>query len=247
MTVSFIERRLADVPAHDDWLGPAERDVVSGLTMERRRAQWRLGRWTAKQALLRATPGLSRRLPDLEIRAADDGAPEAFLRSRPLRWTLSISHRDDRGMCALAPVHRAIGCDVERIEPRSEAFVADVFTDRERARLPSAGHVRWSMVAAQWSAKESLLKTLRVGLRRDTRSVVVRSIEAPADGWGALEIEDRDSGRRWPGWWRPADDHVLSVVGSSLAGGPPDRLVGQVTASTPWAAWANTNAAAPTT
>ncbi|MCA9705002.1 MAG: 4'-phosphopantetheinyl transferase superfamily protein [Myxococcales bacterium] len=221
MTVSFLEQRLADVPGDDDWLGPAEREVLRGLTVAKRRAQWRLGRWTAKQALVSATPGLPRRGTALEIRAADDGAPQAFVGSRPLRWALSLSHRDDRGVCALAPAHRAVGCDLERIEPRSEAFVADVFTEAERARLPAEGRARWRLVAAQWSAKESLLKALRVGLRRDTRSVAVCSIEPPnAEGWGPLQVEDHASGRRWPGWWRPTDDHVLTVVGSSLARRP---------------------------
>lgn len=221
MSVSFLEQRLADVPVDDDWLGPAEREVVRGLRVDRRRAQWRLGRWTAKQALMRATPGLPRRGAEIEIRAADDGAPLAFLRSHRLRWALSLSHREDRGVCALAPAHRPVGCDLERIEARSEAFVADVFTAPERARLPASGRARWRLVAAQWSAKESLLKALRVGLRRDTRSVAVRSILPPgADGWGPLLVEDHASGRRWPGWWRPTDDYVLTVVGSSLAQRP---------------------------
>ena len=39
-----------EVPADDEWLTGAEHDVLAGLTMAKRRADWRLGRWTAKDA-----------------------------------------------------------------------------------------------------------------------------------------------------------------------------------------------------
>ena len=50
MAPRWLTACAADVPAGDAWLSAAERHVQSGLRIEKRRADWRLGRWTAKQA-----------------------------------------------------------------------------------------------------------------------------------------------------------------------------------------------------
>ena len=62
-----------------------------------------------------------------------------------------------------------------------------------------------------WSAKESALKVLQIGLRRDTRSVEVAIGAAEAvstdedghgqDGWAPLEVRPAEGGVL-PGWWR---------------------------------------------
>jgi phosphopantetheinyl transferase len=82
----------------------------------------------------------------------------AFLRKPPL--------------CAVAPPSAEVGCDLETVEPRSPAFLADYFTDAEPnlvARTPAA--MRDRVLTLLWSAKESALKALGSGLRLDTRSV----------------------------------------------------------------------------
>jgi 4'-phosphopantetheinyl transferase len=67
-----------------------------------------------------------------------------------------------------------LGCDVEVVEPRSDAFVADYFTSEEQAMIRQAPDpVRFALIALIWSAKESALKALSTGLRSDTRSVSV--------------------------------------------------------------------------
>ena len=60
----------------DHWLTGDERAVLAGLAVAKRRADWRLGRWTAKALLstvLGAPPAR------VTVAAADDGAPEAFV------------------------------------------------------------------------------------------------------------------------------------------------------------------------
>ena len=49
--VVWLQRRLHDVPAGDEWLSARELDVQARLLVPKRRADWRLGRWTAKAAL----------------------------------------------------------------------------------------------------------------------------------------------------------------------------------------------------
>ena len=67
-----------------------------------------------------------------------------------------------------------MGCDLEMIEPRSDAFVADYFTVEEQALVARASAAdRSRLLALLWSAKESALKALRAGLRLDTRCVIV--------------------------------------------------------------------------
>src|SRR2546421_626349 len=70
-----------------------------------------------------------------------------------------------------------------------------------------------------WSAKESALKVLRTGLRRDTRSVAVSLTAASGAAGGGAE-----GGGWWPlavrcgpgpaiqGWWRRDGEFVLTVA-----------------------------------
>lgn len=159
-------------------------------------------------------------LARLEIRAASDGAPEAFLDGSTLPVSISLTHSGDRALCALAPERAALGCDLERIEPRSAAFVETFFTADEldlyrKAREPE----RPLMATLIWSAKECALKLLRQGLRVDTRSVeVLLHLRLDAD-WQPLEIRQADTGRVFNGWWRAAGSFV-----TTFAADPAPRL-----------------------
>jgi phosphopantetheinyl transferase len=68
-----------------------------------------------------------------------------------------------------------LGCDLELIEARSDSFIADYFTEYEQTIIAQGrGDQRDQLVTTLWSAKESALKALQVGLRVDTRSVQIR-------------------------------------------------------------------------
>ena len=73
------------------------------------------------------------------------------------------------------------------------AFVADYFTPAEQALAHRAPSERdWQRVTNLiWSAKESALKVLRTGLRRDTRSVEVTLGDGDGDDWVPLTVEER--------------------------------------------------------
>ena len=107
------------------------------MHVAKRRSDWRLGRWAAKHALA-AYVGCASRLAGVEIRAAESGAPEVFLDGHPAPLTLSLSHAAGRGLCAIAAAGVALGCDLERIESRSRAFVVDYFTDDEQRVIAAA-------------------------------------------------------------------------------------------------------------
>jgi 4'-phosphopantetheinyl transferase len=229
MEVFWLEQRQADVPGDDVWLGPGERERLATLRVPKRREDWRLGRWTAKHAVA-AYLGLAADVPSLaaiEIRPADSGAPEIFLAEQPGPVSISITHREGRAVCAAGPNTAAIGCDLELIEPRSEAFVSDYFTSREQELVAqSVQDDRFVTAALLWSAKESTLKALREGLRIDTRQVEVELQRdaagcASTDGWHPLLTSYEQ--QPFHGWWRRDGEFVLTLI-SEPASSPPTRL-----------------------
>ncbi len=63
-----------------------------------------------------------------------------------------------------------------------------------------------------WSAKESALKVLRTGLRRDTRSVevTVDDLTPPEHTWSPLSVRTAE-GTVFAGYWRPSGSFLLTV------------------------------------
>ena len=220
----WLEQTESDVPVENDWLSENEADSLSKLRFAKRRADWRLGRWTAKRALslylnVPAHPGVFK---EMEIRPALTGAPEAFFASRPAQVTISLSHRAGIATCAVAMSGVEMGCDLEMIEPRSDAFVADYFTPDEQALVArSSAADRPRLLALLWSAKESALKALHAGLRLDTRSVVVSPFAEPFDlnCWSPLQVR-YTGGQDFRGWWQLSGSMVRTVVATPPPGSP---------------------------
>ncbi len=180
MKVYWLERAASDVPSDNNWLSPSELARLEGMRIPKRRADWRLGRWTAKNAvaayLKLACDSIA--LSGIEIRSKDSGAPEVFLANEVAAVSISLSHRSEVAACAIAPSGTRLGFDLEVIEPRSQAFLEDYFTADEQQLIASASSTdRDKVVNLFWSAKESALKALDVGLRLDTRRVSVSSME----------------------------------------------------------------------
>jgi 4'-phosphopantetheinyl transferase len=228
--VRWLLLARADLPFGEAWLAPAERDRLAGLHVPKRRAEWLLGRWTAKQAVLASLPQ-ALAAADVEIRAAHDGAPEVLLEGRPAPLAVSLSHRAGLALCTVAPAGTALGCDIELVEPRSDAFVTDYLTAAERGLVERAGPSRGALaVTLVWSAKESALKALRAGLRLDTRDVVVAlgqeeppAVSVPPGQWWPLAVGYPAGGRALAGWWRWDAEWVTTVVAAPPPA-PPERL-----------------------
>lgn len=207
---------LDEVPEGLAWLGPGETRYLATLTRTKRRSEWLLGRWAAKQTLHRA-PGIPvdlQDLSDLEILPNQDGAPRIFLRGQLLPISISLSHRAGAGFCAISS-RGSVGCDLEWIETRSDGFIDDYFTSSERVLIESGGEDSRSLLAnGFWSAKESVLKVLGLGLSVDTRTLTIedKSDLPLARDWGAFRIRNRSGGRRFHGWWRVQDRWVLTVA-----------------------------------
>ncbi len=220
--VHWLLQHASDVVATDEWLSPTEREAMSPRWVPKRRRDWRLGRWTAKRALARAgvrgvVESDVRSWACVSIRADESGMPRAFVADTSCGWNVSLSHSGEFGLCAIAEQCCVIGCDLEMIGRRGEEFVIDYFTAAERAsvdRLDTAGE-RSRVVTVIWSAKESALKALGVGLRMDTRDVQVGldTVVARPTGeaiWHPMVVCAPD--RRFNGWWRVDADRVTTIV-----------------------------------
>ena len=241
MDVYWLEQTEAEVPSESDWLSASEATRLDGMRFAKRHADWRLGRWTGKRALAIywKLPSHPRALADIEVRPAASGAPEVFVANKPVPITISLSHRAGVASCAIAPSNAELGCDLELIETRSDAFIADYFTNREQALIErTCASDRPRLLALLWSAKESTLKALRTGLRIDTRSVIVHPgrpaqpvdedhAEDPSfalqsdslNSWRPLHVV-YEGGKTFYGWWQITGDLVRTVVASPSPGPP---------------------------
>ena len=207
------------------FLAASERQKLATLRFRKRREEWLLGRWTAK-SLVQSIPAYQRySLDEIEIRNNPEGAPRFFLPGEAAPPDcLTISHRDRFALCALVPgADLHLGADLEIVEPHTAAFVADYFTAEEQ-RLVSAcpAEARETIICLVWSAKESMLKALGVGLRWDTRQVEIREITtletgiSKAGGWHPLQVRDATrNDRQWAAWWQRRGPLILTMAGFS--------------------------------
>lgn len=202
------------------------------MRFPKRRRDWLLGRWTAKNLLRQVDPacaGLT--LADITVKNEPAGAPYLLIQAGQ-RWpgSLSLSHRDDLAVCAMTLLPgRTVGIDLEKVESRTEEFILDYFTPAEIERIAACApeqHERW--VALTWSIKEALLKLAGIGLRLDTRKIeLVRAAgfdEANVTGWQPAEVSSPEL--PWTGdlttWWQPfGDGYVLTLA----AAGAPEEIV----------------------
>jgi len=229
MNVYWCGKAESEVPPENDWLSVDELARLNRLRFPKRRCDWRLGRWTAKcgVASYLNLPPERQLLAGIEIVPASSGAPEVYIAGQPAAVTISLSHRDGRAACAVAPCGAQLGCDLEVIEPRSDAFTADYFTDEERRVIAHASPAdRAWLVNLLWSAKESTLKAWHEGLRLDTRELRVRLEGSSArNGWNALKVFG-PGGQVFHGWWQRTADILGTLVANPLPE-PPIRSVGQ--------------------
>ena len=207
-----------------DWLSPAERARADSMRIDRRRRDFLLGRFAARRALsawLQDPADWPLNLGDwttskvLEKRAASDGAPEALLDSEKIPATLSISHRAGRALCAVAGPEIALGADLERIEPRSQGFLGDFFTQAELDLVCNGKPDNRDLIANLiWSAKECAAKGLRLGLRLETRLLSVELLDGvPLHGWRPFKV--RTAQCLFWGYWTPISDMVLAIAANA--------------------------------
>lgn len=223
-TIRFLMARAVEVPMDALWLAREELAVLERFRFEKRRRDWLLGRWTAKRAV-RAVLFPDAPLEQIAIHGRSDGGPQILFAGETIAIPLSLSHSGDRAIAALGIGPMRIGCDLERVEPRDPSFAETFFTASERSRISQiSADMRDRFVTAVWSAKESALKALREGLRRDTREV---EIDLPAydrgAAWSPVTAQLAGAQAAFSGWTSFDEGFVLTFL--SAPGAPiPTRI-----------------------
>jgi 4'-phosphopantetheinyl transferase len=223
-----------EIPTTRTWLTPDEADRAAGLRFTKRRSEYLLRRWVCKQAVAAAT-GMPSDLPSLariDVANHPTGAPFVRVDGAPLSVDVSLSDRAGWAVALVGEPHGGVGCDLELVEPRSAGFVADFLTTLEQEYVASRpDEARDAAANLLWSAKESALKVLQTGLRRDTRSVEVTVMgledsdgDVSATGWARLEIRTAEGGAM-RGWWRREGVFLVTVASASPLS-EPTTLVG---------------------
>jgi 4'-phosphopantetheinyl transferase len=236
--IHWLSQDLADLPPSLTWLSAVERQRLDGLSVEKRRRDFLLGRWTAKQLVAAVLWPVTPPQTELSVRAAADGAPEAFIGERTLPLSLSISHSAGRALAVVRIISTdiersmaassafSVGADIEHIEPRSQLLVDDFFTPQESAQVASSLPAdRDRLITVLWSAKESVLKALRCGLREDPRHLHVQ-VEAPlaaADtDWHPIRVSvvgtQHLHAGALTGWWRVQGRFALTIISHCALG-----------------------------
>ncbi len=219
----WLARGEDDIPPTREWLSPEEAGRLDDLRFTKRRTEYLLRRWVGKQAVATAAglPADAESLRRIVVANRADGSPYVLVDGEPLGLDVSLTDRAGWAVCIVGADLSRLGCDLELVEPRSDGFVTDFLTAEEQEYV--GAHAEPEVAAnLLWSAKESALKVLRTGLRRDTRSVPV-DVGKPADtGWGRLDITPTEGGRIG-GWWRREGAFLLTTA-CDRPFEPPDVL-----------------------
>jgi 4'-phosphopantetheinyl transferase len=181
------------------------------LRFERRRSEWLLGRWAAKQLLSRVVGGP---LQAFSIENSLTGVPQVQLAGKLLPGCLSISHRADQALVAWTQSSQGqLGVDLECVEAHSLAFVSDYFTPAEQS-LIAVAEQKDLVSSCFWSVKEAMLKALQTGLRLDTRAVEILALpEFEGDDWIRLPVcGPLKQGLIWQAWTRREGQKIFSAA-----------------------------------
>ena len=165
-------------------------------------------------------------LAGIEVRNAPSGAPYVCVDGAPIEVGVSISDRAGWAVCVTSTrpgrwLSVATWSWWSRVR-RASCATSSPTTEQRLVGSCVAGDERDAVANLIWSAKESALKVLGTGLRRDTRTLEVTPAAPRGDGWGALTVRAVE-GTVFPGWWR-REGRFLLTVATRVAAPPPAAL-----------------------
>jgi 4'-phosphopantetheinyl transferase len=239
--LGWMARGEHELPTDNSWLTPREAQRAAGMRFTKRRNEYLLRRWVGKQAVaaVTGTGTTIRDLASIEVGNLASGAPYILVNGEPPGLEVSLTDRAGWAVCVVGRDLTRVGCDLEIVEARSIGFVSDFLTEVEQRYVDAqvGGDARDAAANLLWSAKESALKVLRTGLRRDTRTVTVTAENATSGVWGGLTIATAE-GATLPGWWR-RDGAFLFTVSADRPLLPPAPLPGsaELSAAQPLHSW----------
>lgn len=208
---------MQDIPDDQSWLSESELKQYQQFRFPKRQKDWLSGRFVGK-SLIKAVvfEADSILLNQLTIQNEPGGAPYPQYNQSRLNGSLSLSHRDSFAAAAWCNDEDVtIGIDLEAIETKSTGFIEDYFSKGE-AEVVLTLPVEQRDVAASllWSGKEAILKALKIGLRVDTRKLI---IEVPdikrKESWSKLTVLESPGGAdNFQLFWKCIGDLIISLA-----------------------------------
>ena len=147
---------LKSLPPAETVLSEREQAFYQTLKLAKRRTEW-LGGKLALKRLVAAQVQLP--LAQIEVLPhAESGKPQLLIAGQRSTLPFSITHSHGYAVAALAPTHKYIGIDLEKIAPRINAWKTDFFHPTELVGQSD------EFLTQLWTQKEAVLKLLGTGL-----------------------------------------------------------------------------------
>jgi 4'-phosphopantetheinyl transferase len=198
----------ADQDALRAMLSNEERAVAARFKAADRAASYVFYRATVRQCLacyLNAAP------QQVKLERSATGKPMWLDTVDGHRLAISITHRDERGLLAVAALE-AVGIDLECVDPKAnyDAIARQASSEEELRHYEQAERAaRPPLLLRTWTAKEAVLKASGEGLGRPLGELEVRWLEPSAEGIAGCEAAQR----RWNlVTWSPETDWFAAVA-----------------------------------
>ncbi len=204
---------LHNVRADD--LSPQEEEKYSTLKVDKRRREWLAGRYLLKKLLQTTYTDVKQRpLNEIIIIRDESGAPVATVSGNPITGVITLSHSQGMLFAAYSPSEELLpGVDVEKVEPRDPAFLEDFFTHQERVLIYSNPGKDQLIISLIWSAKEAVMKSLRLGMQVVARDVniLISSEETGSQAWKHATARYAPSGQQFNILWQVSGNSVFTI------------------------------------
>jgi phosphopantetheine--protein transferase-like protein len=178
----------------DKYFSLEEQAEYSRFKVIKRQFEWISSRIISKKMIRQILKREKINFTDIRIQKEETGQPYIYITGQGrLEGKFSLSHSNGYVFCGYSLSKELMfGLDLEKIEARSLEFVQDYFSSKEIERYQVLdGKDKDEYTTMVWSAKESVLKTLGLGLSIDTRKVEIIPLEDSSrlTGWNSCSVK----------------------------------------------------------
>lgn len=211
--VNYSLRFLKDVPDQLDWLHPSELEIYGSFRFEKKQKDWLLGRWTAKN-LLKNCWFKGNQLEEIAVLPGTNKAPFVYLNEKLQTYQISISHSHGQAFSITTDNNMQVGCDLEKVEKRSPAFLKDYFSAVEHELYATFELIfsDFEYYTLCWSAKEALMKATKQGMSLHPLKIELSKLQFIDKGWNTLNINNLESNHSYFGFWKIQEEMVYVVL-----------------------------------
>jgi 4'-phosphopantetheinyl transferase len=201
----------------DKYFSLEEQAEYSRFKVIKRQFEWISSRIISKKMINQILKGEKLNFPDIRIKKEETGQPYIYITGQGrLEGKFSLSHSNGYVFCGYSLSKELMfGLDLEKIEAHSLEFVQDYFSSQEIERYQVLdGNDKDGYTTMVWSAKESVLKTLGLGLSIDTRKVEIIPLEDSSrlTGWNSCSVKlENKMNLTMNVYWQKVDGFIRTI------------------------------------